>query len=193
MASKISYTSGIYKITNVLTGRCYVGSSVDVDKRLACHLNKLRQNKHQNKELQADFNKVGEAGFLFQLIELVYDKAILFNRESYHILQQKQKPYNQGVICVPIDLTVDDTLRFLKGLIFLENGCWTWRSARFVDGKGQHLIPMRVSFWLWKGPYDVSLNISRVCGHTDCCNPSHGFLSSLSQTITKFKQNRSWR
>lgn len=184
---------GIYHLTNVLTGRRYIGSSVDLDKRLAAHFNRLRHNTHQNKELQRDFNEIGEGGFTSGFLEIVYDKALLFNRESYYILREKQKPYNQGVICVPIDLSENDTLRFLKGLIFLENGCWTWRSARFVDGKGQHLIPMRVSFWLWKGPYDISLNISRVCGHTDCCNPLHGFLSSLSQTISKFKQNKSWK
>ena len=191
MSSKISYTSGIYKITNILTGRAYVGSSSDVDKRLMCHIRKLKDNKHQNKDLQKDFNQLGEGGFLFQLIELVLDKALLFNRESYYILKEKQKPYNQGVICVPIDLTEDDTLRFLKGLVFLDN-CWSWKSARFVNNAGQHLIPARVSYWLFKGPFDVSLNVAHICGFDKCTNPAHLYTSSLSETIYKFKNTRVW-
>lgn len=194
MAKNIT-TPGIYYITNLLTGRRYVGSSINVEKRLACHARKLKDNKHQNKELQADFNKLGEGGFSFDIIEVVLNENLLFNRENQHIVtqNQRQKVYNEGVICVPISLEPCEVLRFLKGLIFLENGCWTWRSARFVSDDGQHLIPARVSYWVFVGPYDISQNISRNCGNTNCCNPAHCKPSSLSSTISKFKQSKVWR
>ena len=115
MPSKTSYTSGIYFFQNIITKRKYIGSSIDTDKRIACHLNKLRQNKHQNKDMQKDFNSIGEAGFIYGILELVFDPAMLFNRESYYISKETGL-YNTGVIAVKIDLSENDVLRFLKGI-----------------------------------------------------------------------------
>ena len=53
--------SGIYIITNKITGRLYIGESLDIYRRWHKeHMPQLRKNIHNNKELQNDFNEYGE-------------------------------------------------------------------------------------------------------------------------------------
>lgn len=54
---------GIYKIVNKVTGQCYVGQSVRIQKRLAEHFRLLRLNKHTNPHLQNAYNKYGAHNF----------------------------------------------------------------------------------------------------------------------------------
>ena len=54
---------GVYRIANPQSGKCYVGQSTNVPKRVADHFNLLRSNKHPNKHLQYAFNKHGEQSF----------------------------------------------------------------------------------------------------------------------------------
>jgi len=70
-----SLKSGIYKITNKLNGRIYIGSAKLFKVRWNQHSSSLRNQKHQNKFLQADFNKCGEDAFLFEVIEVTEDKS----------------------------------------------------------------------------------------------------------------------
>ena len=46
--------SGIYKITNQLNGKVYVGQSQNVYEREAEHFTALRHKKHPNKDMQCD-------------------------------------------------------------------------------------------------------------------------------------------
>lgn len=76
--------SGIYCIQNNITGKRYIGSSIDVKRRLSEHRSDLRSGKHANPYLQASFNSHGEAEFTFSLVEKV-DRPNLASREKYWI------------------------------------------------------------------------------------------------------------
>jgi group I intron endonuclease len=92
-----SLKSGIYKITNKLNGRIYVGSAKEFKRRWSQHTSSLRNQKHSNKFLQADFNKCGEEAFVFEVIEVTEGKTKeerLFIEEG-HIKQH----YDSGVAC----------------------------------------------------------------------------------------------
>ena len=54
---------GIYKITNIIKGNFYIGSSINVEKRMYEHKRMLRKNKHTNIHLQRSWNKYGEKDF----------------------------------------------------------------------------------------------------------------------------------
>jgi group I intron endonuclease len=59
----------IYKILNKITGKFYIGSAYNFNKRKWVHLCKLRKNYHDNKHLQAAWNKYGEANFEFIVLQ----------------------------------------------------------------------------------------------------------------------------
>ena len=66
-----SKSAGIYKLTNKSNGRVYIGSSVRFEKRWKAHEWSLLSNRHDNKFLQADFNKCGTDVFIFEIIEII--------------------------------------------------------------------------------------------------------------------------
>jgi len=74
---------GIYKIENLVNGKFYIGSSVDILKRWNHHSGDLNSNRHCNSYLQRAWNKYGEDNFSFEIIDIVEDKSVLFKREQY--------------------------------------------------------------------------------------------------------------
>ena len=61
--------SGIYIITNTTNNKRYVGSAVNLKKRLRQHRGDLRRGDHKNPHLQSAWNKYGEDTFVFDVIE----------------------------------------------------------------------------------------------------------------------------
>jgi group I intron endonuclease len=93
-----SALAGIYKITNKINGRIYVGSAKTFRARWGQHIYSLRNQKHQNKFLQADFNKSGEDAFVFEVLEVIEGaKEVRLEREQCYIneaLKTPKKCYN---------------------------------------------------------------------------------------------------
>lgn len=85
--------SGIYEIRNVINGNVYVGSSVDVGRRLKEHFSKLRLGSHYNSHLQRAYNKYGHDSFSWSIIELVPDASRLIATEQIHI-DNRNPAYN---------------------------------------------------------------------------------------------------
>lgn len=92
---------GVYKIVNLVTGRVYVGSSVNIELRCLSHKSLLRRKKHYNMYLQRSWNKYGEKVFKFSIIEKC-GKDKLEEREQYWVDWYKAngKVYNVRVECV---------------------------------------------------------------------------------------------
>lgn len=82
MADAILPRVGIYKITNKINGKIYIGSSVNLKNRWQIHCSDLRRNKHHSKRLQLAWNKYGAEAFEFTVIEVVLDKSALIAREQ---------------------------------------------------------------------------------------------------------------
>ncbi len=77
--------SGIYKITNKVNGKIYIGSAYNLSNRFSTHQYTLRNNTHKNKHLQAAWNLYGSDCFSFEILELVEDKTELLKREQFYI------------------------------------------------------------------------------------------------------------
>jgi len=58
--------SGIYKIVNLTRGDFYVGSTINLRKRMARHFSDLKYQRHYNIHLQRAFNKYGKDNFKFE-------------------------------------------------------------------------------------------------------------------------------
>jgi group I intron endonuclease len=61
---------GVYKITNTLDGKVYIGSTtVSADWRWSTHKALLKTGKHYNIHLQRAWSKYGEKAFTFEIVE----------------------------------------------------------------------------------------------------------------------------
>lgn len=58
--------SVIYKITNKINDKFYIGSAVSFNHRINTHKCHLRKRTHHSKKLQASWNKYGEFNFKFE-------------------------------------------------------------------------------------------------------------------------------
>jgi len=79
---------GIYKITNKINGRAYIGQSKNIGTRWSNHINRLECKKHENKELQKGFNNFGYFNFSFEIIEECQEKELLSVELKYINLYQ---------------------------------------------------------------------------------------------------------
>lgn len=78
-------TSGIYAIVNNATNSMYIGSAVNMTRRLRVHKHYLNRGVHPSKHLQNSFNKHKSASFSFEVVEFVEDKTKLISREQVWI------------------------------------------------------------------------------------------------------------
>ena len=81
---KLKNKSGIYSFLNLVNGKRYVGSSVDLYNRLHEHVHNLKNNKAHNAHFQNAWNKYGEDNFIYNIIEFC-DADIRFDREQHYI------------------------------------------------------------------------------------------------------------
>ncbi len=78
---------GIYYIKNIKNNKIYIGSSININKRIRRHFFNLQNNKHPNNHLQMSYNKYGVKNFTFEIIETFenIDRNELFNIEEKYI------------------------------------------------------------------------------------------------------------
>ena len=86
-------TRGIYTITNLKTGKVYVGQSSDIHSRWNLHKYELSKRTHGNYKLLREWVKYGPDAFEFKVAEEVFDDSI-DEREEYWIDQHQGFVYN---------------------------------------------------------------------------------------------------
>lgn len=85
---------GVYKITNIINGKFYIGSSKDIKYRWRQHKKKLDEGIHGNPHLQGAWNKYGgEKSFRFEIIEEC-SPDIQFEREQFYL--NTLKPFDEN-------------------------------------------------------------------------------------------------
>lgn len=93
---------GIYKITNLIDHKIYVGQSGNIRRRWVNHKIELNNNSHINRHLQYSWNKYGEKNFKFEIIEEC-SKSDLNDREKYWInyYNSSDRHYGFNIIIDP--------------------------------------------------------------------------------------------
>lgn len=86
-ATKIS-SSGIYLIRNTHNKKVYIGSALNIYKRIfgassISHIKALRAGKHINNKLQNAWNKYGEIAFEYEVLELCNKEDLLIREQCY--------------------------------------------------------------------------------------------------------------
>ena len=83
ISEKLMKKCGIYLIFNLVSGKRYVGSSINIYNRFHEHIHILKRNEAHNKHLQNSWNKYGEESFVFQVLEFV---NLRFNLKENNII-----------------------------------------------------------------------------------------------------------
>ncbi len=60
---------GVYKITNTVNGKIFVGSSPNLKNRWTTIKWQLDMGMHVNSELQKDWNELGQGAFIYEILE----------------------------------------------------------------------------------------------------------------------------
>jgi group I intron endonuclease len=94
--------SGVYKITNNLNSKFYIGSSKAIAYRWGCHISALTKGKHGSKHFQNFFNKYREIHFKIEVLEEC-EPSKRFEREQFyldHLQPFGEKGFNmQRTVC----------------------------------------------------------------------------------------------
>lgn len=72
----------IYKISNSVNSKVYIGSTKDYEGRKKQHLYLLERGKHHSTYLQNFYSKY-DCEFTFSIVEIVEDEKLLWERESF--------------------------------------------------------------------------------------------------------------
>lgn len=86
---------GIYKITNTINNKVYVGSSINLKGREYKHFWMLKKGLHDNHYLQNSFDKYGKENFIFEIIEFCEPKELI-SRENKLIKFYEANNLNKG-------------------------------------------------------------------------------------------------
>ena len=86
--------SGIYKITNTVTGDCYIGSSNDVKRRWADHKKPSTWKRFPNNQLYQDMRKYGKDKFVFELLAEVEESFL--KKKEQKFIETLKPTYNNN-------------------------------------------------------------------------------------------------
>lgn len=76
--------SGIYKITNNINEKVYIGSAKHIDKRIKKHIRELKNNKHHSRKFQNLYNKYKLTIILnFEVLEYCKESLLIFKEQIY--------------------------------------------------------------------------------------------------------------
>jgi hypothetical protein len=65
---------GIYQVRNLASGKIYIGRAMDLNGKLNSEKFQLKNKMHMNRELQEDFNGLGEEKFAFEVLDRLQPK-----------------------------------------------------------------------------------------------------------------------
>lgn len=91
MTEKIS---GVYKITNTVTGDFYIGSSKDVKRRWKEHKCYSRWKRYINSQLYKDMLKYGIDKFVFEILEEVEIESL--KEKEQQLIEKIHPTYNSN-------------------------------------------------------------------------------------------------
>ena len=81
---------GIYKITNTVNSKAYIGESMDIEKRWEKHKEDLNNNSHHSYKLQQDWNEYGENCFIFEVIKELEKSNNIYNTKIDLLLAENK-------------------------------------------------------------------------------------------------------
>lgn len=170
--------AGIYMIQNLVNGKIYIGSSVNLYNRAYTYRCLAKQNKIHNKYLQASINKYGLNNFEFKKLEIISIKdltkiqinLLLLKREQYYVNLMKPVYNIRAIVDRNLGITHSNiTKSRISESLKMAFKCGKKRVNRVYS----HNIPVTI--------FDISGNIiKKFDGLAQCAE----YLGVTYQTIT---------
>ena len=135
--------TGIYKITNQINGKFYIGSSKDLSRRKKDHFRLLKKGINHSILLQRAVNKYGLDNFIFEIIAECSEE-LLFTIEQ-KLVDELKPEYNIALqdVSVPTGLPYKDKTLYKKYAEdrLKENNSFGWKSKIIIklDDEGNEL------------------------------------------------------
>jgi hypothetical protein len=92
---------GVYQVKNLKNGKIFIGSAKDLRGRINSNRFQLKTGAHFNKDLQNDFNEIGEEDFSFEVLDTLKpkeDAGFDYTEELNTLLEmwlEKLQPYDE--------------------------------------------------------------------------------------------------
>jgi len=86
-------TMGVFQIQNKVSGRILIERSTNIPSKWNRHRTELRFGNHRNKQLQNDWNEVGEENFVFSVLEVLE-----FEENESHDLNKELKSLEEMLL-----------------------------------------------------------------------------------------------
>ncbi|WP_379136390.1 GIY-YIG nuclease family protein [Paenibacillus sp. sgz500958] len=83
---------GAYRLLNTVNGKSFVGTALNLEGVWNKHKFMLDINNHNNKELQEDWKKYGEASFQFEILEEIKPEEEFIQNPSEQGKYRKMMP-----------------------------------------------------------------------------------------------------
>src|SRR5690242_10297454 len=87
--------AGIDQIRHVASGKVYIGSAVDIQRRWRYHKGELKRDTHHNQILQRTWRKYGPDAFVFDVLQVIADKGTLVRIEQEWL--DRVRPFDRKV------------------------------------------------------------------------------------------------
>lgn len=68
------FRKGVFQIRNISNGKIFIGCGKDLDKNWNSHHFRLKMGMHEAKELQKEWNELGEDYFVFEVLGELKEK-----------------------------------------------------------------------------------------------------------------------
>lgn len=88
MYKELKQPMGIFQLRNKVNNRRFIGASSSLNTVWNSLHFQIKNGMHPYKELQADWNALGEENFVFEIVETLKDENLLDIRHTLKVLEE---------------------------------------------------------------------------------------------------------
>lgn len=187
---------GVYFLTTS-NGMHYIGSSMDVGKRISTHLCSVIEKSHFNKSLQDSW----DADSWFGLIEECSDDKLL-EREAYFIKHTANLHNSWNIKEIDRETLKYFVDRINKKINITADGCWEYVGKVNKSGYGEVHLKKNLNrkksintythrvMYFWANPDEnMSQIVRHLCNSKNCCNPEHLTVGTYRDNLLDIKRD----
>ncbi|AYD46512.1 GIY-YIG nuclease family protein [Arachidicoccus soli] len=85
---ELKLPKGVFQLKNMVNNKRFIGTSTSLYTVWNSHRFQLNNGTHPFKELQTDWNNLGEGNFVFEIVEILKDEELLNHKQELKVLEE---------------------------------------------------------------------------------------------------------